>query len=80
MTAKAKALLAQALELGEAERAEIAGSLLQSLEPPPSAEVDAAWRDEVRRRLAELESGEAETVSWETVRDELLAKLGGAPR
>jgi putative addiction module component (TIGR02574 family) len=80
MTTKARALLAQALELGEAERAEIAGSLLQSLEPPPSAEVDAAWRDEVRRRLAELESGEAETIPWETVRDELLAKLGGATR
>ena len=46
----------------------------------PSAEVDAAWRDEVRRRLAELESGEAETIPWETVRDELLAKLGGATR
>ena len=80
MTDKAKALLAQALELEEAERAEIAGSLLQSLEPPPSTEVDAAWRDEVRKRLAELESGEAETIPWETVRDELLAKLSGAPR
>jgi putative addiction module component (TIGR02574 family) len=80
MTDKAKALLAQALELEESERAEIAGSLLQSLEPPPSTDVDAAWRVEVRRRLAELDSGEAETIPWETVRDELLAKLSGAAR
>ena len=81
MTEKAKELLAQTLELEGSERAGIAGFLLlQSLEPPPSTEVDTAWRVEVRRRLTELDSGEEETIPWETVRDELLAKLSGVPR
>jgi putative addiction module component (TIGR02574 family) len=80
MTDRAKELLAQALELEESERAEIAGSLLQSLEPSPSSDVETAWREEVRKRLAELDSGEAETIPWETVRDELLARLSGAAR
>ena len=47
MSKKAEDLLRQALDLDEAERAEMAGVLLQSREPPPDAEVDAAWREEV---------------------------------
>lgn len=65
MTKKARTLLAEALELPDSERAEIAGSLLRSLEPPQGdspEEIDAAWREEIRRRVAELESGEAETI------------------
>ena len=75
MTKKAETLLREALDLDEAERAELAGALLQSLEPPPDAGVDAAWRQEVQRRLRALDAGNAEFVPWEEVREQLFARL-----
>lgn len=66
-----------ALELTEAERAALAGMLLESLEPGDDPEVESAWLAEVDRRLAELDSGAVEPVSWSLVRDRLRRKLGG---
>ena len=77
MTHKAKELLDQALALTEEERAELAGALLESLEPTADADVEGAWRREVARRVAELDSGVARTVPWEQVRDELFSRLSG---
>jgi putative addiction module component (TIGR02574 family) len=75
MTDRGKTLLAEALGLGDADRAEIAGALLRSLEPSEDSGVEAAWRAEVQRRVAELDSGQAETVAWDEVRDQLMARL-----
>ena len=75
MSKKADDLLRQALDLEEAERAEMAGALLQSLEPPPDAEVDSAWREEVQRRLRDLDAGRGQMVPWEEVREQLFARL-----
>ena len=75
MTKKAEDLLRQALDLNEAERAELAGALLQSLEPPADAEIEAAWHQEVQRRLRDLDAGRAELVPWEDVREQLFARL-----
>ncbi|MBI3939371.1 MAG: addiction module protein [Acidobacteria bacterium] len=80
MKPKAEALLEEALELSERERAEIAGALLESLEPPLDPEVDQAWREEVARRVAQLEAGGVETIPWEQVRDQLWARLSEARR
>ena len=68
-------LLRKALALPQAERSEIAGRLLESLEPPPEAGVEEAWREEVAARVAALDAGEVETVAWDEVRDRLLVKL-----
>jgi putative addiction module component (TIGR02574 family) len=75
MNQKVEAVLRQALELHEDERAEIAGALLESLEPAPDVDVEQAWREEVARRVATLEEGTVETIPWEEVRDRLYAKL-----
>lgn len=77
MSPKADELLEQALSLSESERAELAGLLLRSLEPPPEADVEEAWREEVRSRLAAIDSGEAEMIPWSVVRDGLFARLSG---
>ena len=77
MTDKAKQLLDQALTLSDGERAEIVGALIESLEPAADADVDAAWRREVARRIGELDAGAAQTVPWEQVRDELFSRLSG---
>lgn len=77
MTKRTKQLLEEALALSDEERAEIAGVLIESLEPTPDADVEAAWRSEVARRVANLDSGAAKTVAWSQVRDELFSRLGG---
>jgi len=71
---RAEALLQEALHLPDNERAEIAGALLESLEPEPEADVETAWRQEVAARVAALEAGEV-TIPWEEIRDQLLARL-----
>jgi putative addiction module component (TIGR02574 family) len=75
MRKKAEALLQQALELGDTERAELAGVLLESLEPPADTDVEQAWRAEVAHRLQQIEAGKAEFVPWDQVRDRLLSRL-----
>jgi putative addiction module component (TIGR02574 family) len=77
MSDKAKQLLDQALALSEAERADIAGALIESLEPAADADVEVAWRREVARRVAALDSGTARTVPWSEVRDQLFSRLSG---
>lgn len=67
MTQDAHELLQKALALPENERAELAGSLISSLEATVDQDVDAAWQEEVVRRLHEVQSGKVETVSWEEV-------------
>ena len=42
---------------------------------PKDESVQAAWNDEVARRIEELKLGKAVTVPWEQVRHELLAMI-----
>ena len=74
MSPKAHELLKAALSLSESERAELAGLLLRSL-PAPEAGVEEAWREEVRKRVASIDAGEAEMIPWSVVRDRLFARL-----
>ena len=53
-------IAAAALELPPAERAQLAQRLMASIERDP--EVEAAWDEEIRRRLAELEGGSARGI------------------
>ena len=41
---------------------------------PPLKEVEPAWSEEIKRRLAEIDSGAVELVSWEEVRSELFGQ------
>jgi len=56
---------AAALELSPEERAQLAQRLLSSL--PRDLEPEAAWDAEIRRRVAELESGALNTTPAEEV-------------
>lgn len=62
-------IIAEALQLDEKERAEMAHQLLVSLEPVAEdpAEIEQAWIEEALRRKAELESGEVESIPGEEV-------------
>ena len=75
MAIDAAELFKQAVDLPEKERATLAGLLIESLETERDAGVDEAWREEIARRLAELDSGAVTTVPWETVRAKLFRRL-----
>ena len=58
------------------QRAALANTLLDSLEPNDES-VQEAWDREVERRMEDLKAGRAVTVPWEELRRELLAKVDG---
>ena len=68
-------LYQQALDLTDEERAALAGLLLESLDAQTDTGVEAAWLKEIERRMAELDSGAAEGIPWETVKERLLRNL-----
>lgn len=68
MAASAKELYERAMSLNDEERAELVGMLLESLEIQDDEGVEAAWLEEIERRVAELDSGAVKTVSWTEVR------------
>ena len=59
MSPKASELMEQARKLSEEERRDLAIELLDSAVAP---EIEAAWTDEARRRVAEVDSGEVTTL------------------
>lgn len=67
-------LFEMASSLSEQERATLAGLLIESLESEIDPDVEEAWRVEIERRLAELDSGAVETVPWEVVKAKLLQR------
>ena len=69
-----KRVFNEALDMPERERATLAGLLIESLEPPPDPDVEELWAEEAERRWREIESGVAETVSWEEVRTKLFRR------
>ena len=67
MASGIEALSKDALTLSPDERVALARRLLISVEPKPSPEVDAAWENEIIRRIAEFDAGRVQTVSADSV-------------
>ncbi|MGH8645998.1 MAG: addiction module protein [Gammaproteobacteria bacterium] len=66
----------QAARLSEAERAELALSLIESLDGPADEDVEEAWRIEIERRIAQVESGEVQLIPGDEVFARLRRRLG----
>ena len=77
MSALRDKLFQEALRLDEAERAALAGMLIDSIDKDVEEGVEAAWMIEIERRVAELDAGTVETIPWDVVRDSLRRKSGG---
>lgn len=75
MTQPAFELLQKALTLSDEERAELAGSLIDSLDTTVDAGAERAWDREIARRIKNLDSGKAKTVPWEEVQRRISTKL-----
>ena len=63
----------KASQLSEAERAELALSLIESLDGP---DVEDAWRIEIERRIGQIERGEVKLIPGDEVFARLRRRLG----
>jgi len=75
MTQEAAELLKKALSLPVSERADLAGSLIESLDDTQDESAGAAWDEEAARRMADIDSGAVKAVSLEQARRRLLSAL-----
>ncbi|HWN66135.1 MAG TPA: addiction module protein [Haliangium sp.] len=78
-------VLADALALPTKERAELIGQLLESLDVPADETLDTdawetSWIEELNRRIAELQAGQAHLVPAEAVFASLRERLAGTTR
>ena len=70
-------VLKQAMALPAEARAALAGALLDSLDQPVDASLEAEWEREIARRIAELDSGAVRPLSWAEARRQIDAALHG---
>jgi putative addiction module component (TIGR02574 family) len=65
MNATTQEILNTALQLPDKERADLAASLIESLDQPFDNDVQTAWAEEIHRRVAEIESGAVKAIPWD---------------
>ena len=76
MNATLEQIAQEALRLAPAQRAELADFLAGSLDITPPDEVQRLWLEEAARRLAEVRSGQVETIPVEDVLAEASRLVG----
>jgi putative addiction module component (TIGR02574 family) len=79
MTPQVAELLEKALELSTQERGWLASRLIRSLDDEPAEEgVEAAWEDEIKRRVEDIRSGRVKTIPGDQVLKELAEEFPDA--
>lgn len=66
----------KAAQLPEQERAELALSLIESLDGPADPDGEEAWAQEIERRVRQVEKGEALLIPAEEVFARIRRRLG----
>ena len=61
--------------LSDDDRAQLLKALINDLDAPADPDAERAWLKESERRLGEIESGAAKTVSGESVLKEARSRL-----
>ena len=74
MARSARELFEEAMRLDPDERASLMRLLIDTLDATAEEGVEDAWRVEVQRRIAELDSGTVEAVPWEELRARLYQR------
>ena len=64
-------VVAQVELLSRAERTLVLDRLRQSLAPDMEPEIDAAWQQEIDRRLQAIDRGEMRSIPWDEARQRL---------
>ena len=65
----------EALSLSESERADLAHSLVVSLDGPADQDAGQAWDAEIQRRLAEIDTGAAQLIDREEFRRRMRERI-----
>jgi putative addiction module component (TIGR02574 family) len=68
MAPDAQEILDAALKLSDQEKAAIAASLIESLDPDYDEGCDEAWAAEIAKRMREVDSGQVKTIPWSEAR------------
>jgi putative addiction module component (TIGR02574 family) len=74
MTPDPGKLLEEALKLSPEARAALAASLLGSLDEEVDEGAEAAWAEEIAKRIHELDSGAVTPVPWSEARRRILER------
>jgi putative addiction module component (TIGR02574 family) len=74
MARSARELFEEAMRLAPEERATLMRLLIETLDAESEEGVEDAWRIEIERRMAELDSGAVEAVPWEELRARLYRR------
>jgi putative addiction module component (TIGR02574 family) len=74
MARSARELFEEALRLDPEERATLMRLLIENLDAESEEGVEDAWRVEIERRMAELDSGSVQTIPWEELRARLYRR------
>ena len=76
MNAAIQEVLNTALQLPDRDRADLAASLIESLDQPFDSDSHTAWAEEVGRRVAELDGGTVKPVPWDEARQIIAGHVG----
>jgi putative addiction module component (TIGR02574 family) len=74
MAKSARELFEEAMQLDPRERATLMRLLVDSLDAESEEGAEEVWRAEIERRIAELDSGQIQAVSWEELRARLYQR------
>ena len=74
MAKSARELFKEAMKLEPEERATLMRLLIESVDAESEDGVEDAWRVEIERRMAELDSGTVQTIPWEELRARLYRR------
>jgi putative addiction module component (TIGR02574 family) len=76
MTREASEVFAKAMRLSSEERELLIDRLMESLDDEPADPgVEAAWDEEIKRRIDDIRSGKVKMIPGEEVLRELQARL-----
>lgn len=75
MSKTVKELFSEASVLDEKQRADLAGLLLESLEPEQDPDVERAWNAEVGKRIAQIDNGDVDLIPWESVKRKMYERI-----
>jgi putative addiction module component (TIGR02574 family) len=75
MERDAPEVLRSALALPPEVRAALVDSLISSLDQEVDAAVEETWREEIFRRLEQIDSGAVQLIPWEDARPRLRSRL-----
>jgi putative addiction module component (TIGR02574 family) len=78
VTQLASKVFAEAVQLSDGERADLAAKLIARLAPGTEEDVESAWGEELRRRLDEVQSAKVRPVPWPEARRMILEDADGA--